>query len=157
MEIWKDIIGYEGLYQVSNFGNVKSFWFGKETILKQPLCKGYCQVSLYKDKKTKTIQVHQLVAIHFLNHKPDGFKLVINHIDFNIRNNNVENLEIVTPRQNTNQKHLKSSSKYVGVYWHKQMKKWAACILINKKSKHLGFFKIEYDAHLAYEKELSNL
>ena len=62
-EIWKDIKGYEGLYQVSNFGRVKSLKFGKEKILK-PLkfTKGYLGVRLYKDLAVKTITIHRLVV-----------------------------------------------------------------------------------------------
>ena len=91
-EIWKDVIGYEGLYQVSNLGNVKSLRFNKEKILKQRIgTKGYFAVCLRKDKIVKTKEVHQLIAIAFLNHKPCGYKLVINHIDFNQKNNNILN------------------------------------------------------------------
>ena len=62
-EIWKDIKEYEGLYQVSNLGRVKSLKFGKEKILK-PLkfTKGYLGVRLYKDLAVKTITIHRLVV-----------------------------------------------------------------------------------------------
>ena len=104
MEIWKDIIGYEGLYQISNCGNVKSLLFGpknrnttkhKPQLLKQSLSStGYSHVQLYKDGISKTINVHRMVAIAFLPN-PDG-KPEINHIDANRSNNNVNNLEWVT-------------------------------------------------------------
>ena len=69
-EEWRDIKGYEGLYQVSNLGNVKSLHFNhtkEERLMHQ--CKshkGYCIVYLYKDKKTKYFAVHRLVAQAFL-------------------------------------------------------------------------------------------
>jgi len=157
-EIWKDVIAYEGLYQVSNLGNVKSLRFNKEKILKQRIgTKGYFAVCLRKDKIVKTKEVHQLIAIAFLNHKPCGYKLVINHIDFNQKNNNIKNLQIVTHRENTNRKHIQSSSKYVGVYWGKNDKKWKSAIRINGKKKHLGSFINEYDAHLAYQNAVNKI
>lgn len=98
-EIWKDIPEYEGLYQVSNLGRIKSLerfiykgHHNTEKILKQTKCKnGYYYVSLCKDKKVKIIQVHRLVAITFLNN-PDNLQ-IINHIDGNKENNNINNLE----------------------------------------------------------------
>lgn len=165
IEIWKNVKDYEGIYQVSNFGNVKSLkrhikngysgrWVDEKILKKQKNKEGYLVISLNKCNNRKLGFIHQLVAIAFLNHKPCGYKLVINHKDFNRDNNIVENLEIVTSRQNTNQKHLKSSSKYVGVYWHKASKKWHSSIRINNKIKHLGLFDIEEDASDAYQKKL---
>jgi hypothetical protein len=83
---------------------------------------GYLQVGLFKNKKTKVFRVHQIVSMAFLNHNPCGHKLVINHIDFDKTNNNLNNLEITTQRQNTNQKHLTSTSKYTGVVGIKAVK-----------------------------------
>lgn len=92
-------------------------------MLKAAICSPkYLGVSLSRDGKAKTITVHKLVAYAFLNHKSCGYKLVVNHIDTNPKNNNVTNLEIVTTRENSNQKHIKSSSKYVGVSWQKNRK-----------------------------------
>lgn len=101
-EIWKDIVGYEGLYQVSNLGRVKSLIYSK--ILKEfndGRCDGYSKIKLYKDKSNKTIKISRLVAIAFLpnyNNLP-----VVNHIDGNKQNNSVNNLEWVTHSEN--QKH----------------------------------------------------
>lgn len=158
MEIYKDVIGYEGIYKVSNFGNVKSLIGNNEKILK--LCRnggGYSTVNLHINSIMKTRSVHQLVAEAFLNHKPSKYELVINHIDFNRANNNIENLEIVTTRENANQKHLKSSSQYTGVSWDKNRNKWSSQIVINKKLKFLGRFINELDASEAYQKALQNL
>jgi hypothetical protein len=157
-EIWKDVPGYEGIYQVSNLGNVKSLNYqhsGKEKLLKHSKDgRGYYKISLSKKKMFK---VHQLVAMAFLNHIPNELKLVINHKDFNTLNNNVDNLEIVTNRTNSNRKHLKSSSKYTGVHWAKKAKKWESKIKIKNKTIYLGGFENEYDAHLAYEKALESI
>ena len=97
-EIWKDIEefeGYEGLYKVSNRGNVKSLNYrhtGKERILKtRKTSDGYLLVNLYKDGKMKTYYVHQLVATAFCEN-PEGYTEV-NHKDENKENNCIDNLE----------------------------------------------------------------
>lgn len=156
MEIYKDIKGYEGLYQVSNLGNVKSLRSNNNL---KPILKttGYYQVGLSNKGKTKRTTIHLLVAESFLNHKPCGFKLVVNHIDFNKLNNNVYNLEIVTARVNCNLKHFVHTSKYTGVHWHNRDKKWRAQIHIDGKVKWLGHFNSELDASNEYEKALLNL
>lgn len=75
-EIWKDIAGYEGLYQVSNMGRVKSLQSTKmhdRVKILSPVCADgrYLRVSLYKDKKSKYFQVHRLVASAFLENPKD--------------------------------------------------------------------------------------
>lgn len=95
----------------------------------------------------------------FLYHIPSGFESVVNHKDFCKSNNNFENLEIVTQRVNANLKHLKKNktSKYTGVSKSKKYNKWHAQIKINGSIINLGFFEIEYDAHLAYENKLKTI
>ena len=157
-EVFKDVPGYEGLYQVSNLGNVKSLRFRKEIILKTRKSKhGYLSVILYKYVKPKTIKVHQLVAMAFLNHTPCGFKKVVNHINFDKTDNILENLEVITHRKNTNLKHFKNSSKYVGVHWAKDANKWKCLIHVNGKQKYLGYFTDELEASNAYQKELKQI
>ena len=167
MEIWKDIKGYEGLYQVSNLGNVKRlsvlklngryYSMCKEKLIKTVVGNGYKQLTLYLNGEKSTKKVHQLVAIAFLNHIPNGMDLVVNHKDFNRQNNYVDNLEIILQRNNANRKHLKSSSNFVGVSWYKGGNKWHAYITINRKRKHLGYFTNEIDAHNAYQDALNNI
>lgn len=159
METYKDVIGYNGDYQVSNLGNVKSLKFNKEKVLK-PCCNsadGYYRINLVINGKPISRLVHQLIAESFLNHNRCKMKLVINHIDFNRINNNINNLEIVTFRENTNQKHLKSTSKYTGVSWDKSRSKWSSKIRINGKMVNLGRFTNELEASEAYQKKLNNL
>jgi hypothetical protein len=100
MEEWKDIQGYEGLYQVSNLGRVKSF-IRKDKILKQHKdSAGYLSVTLCNNGNRKKITVHKLMAIVFLNHKPQGNKIVVDHVN-NIKNDNrLENLQIISQRLN---------------------------------------------------------
>ncbi len=155
-EIWKTIPDYQD-YQVSNLGNLKSLKFNKEKKIKQSIgSSGYYLVSLSKKGIIKKIQTHQLIAMAFLNHKPCGYKLVVDHIDNNKLNNNVSNLRIVTNRENTSRKNI-GSSKYIGVFWCNTYKKWQSRIRINGDSKHLGYYKTEYDAHLAYKNKLKEL
>lgn len=103
MEIWKDIAGYEGKYQVSNYGQVKSLNYnrtGREQLLKQhSVSTGYCQVNLWKNGEHKMHYVHRLVAEAFVSGYEEG--LVVNHIDESKTNNHHSNLEWVTQRQNT--------------------------------------------------------
>ena len=154
-EQWIDIAGYENLYQISNFGNVKSFKYGKIKLLKGAINNyGYKQVNLTKGKTVKSFKIHQLVAIHFLGHKPNGYESIVNHIDFDRLNNTVTNLEVITARENTNKKHLKTSSSSTGVSWHKEKNKWISQIYCNGKLKFLGYFKTEIEASNAYQNEL---
>ena len=166
-EIWKDIPNYEGYYQASNLGRIKSLKRmvkGKyslrvqnEKILKPIIdFHGYSVTSLYKGN-SKRFKTHQLIAITFLDHTCCGHKLVVNHINYNKQDNRLENLEIVSQRENANLKRFKSTSQYVGVNWYKNLNKWVAKIWINGKKKHLGYFENEYDAHLAYQKALNEL
>jgi hypothetical protein len=152
IEIWKDVPGYEGLYQCSNYGKVKSFQ-RKGRFLKAHINrKGYFKVSLFKNKKQKNYEVHQLVAICFLDHVPCGHKYVVDHID-NVRtNNNINNLQILSTRRN-----VTKSIKLVGASFHKHTKKWQASIHIDRKQIYIGVFETQYEAHLAYQNKLKEL
>ena len=104
-EIWKDIEGYEGLYQVSNLGRVKSLarktgnQYNKENILsKERTRKGYYRVQLTKNKEHKHYPIHRLVAIAFIPN-PDNLPCV-NHKDENKGNNCVWNLEWCSKKYN---------------------------------------------------------
>ena len=99
-EIWKDILGYEGLYQVSNFGRVKSIKFGKERLLRPQLIKnGYLCINLYKNNKCKRYLIHRLVAEHFLDN-PNNLSEV-NHKSEDKTDNSVSNLEWCTHEYNS--------------------------------------------------------
>ena len=158
MEIWKDIQGYDGLYQVSNYGRIRSLKYNKERILKQGLNgKKYHFVNLSKNGIQKNARIHSLVAILFLDHKPNGMVTVIDHIDNNKSNNRVDNLQLISNRENCNKNRGLGKSKYVGVSWDKDCEKWRSQIYINKKQNHLGLFKTELEAHTVYQAKLKSL
>ena len=100
-EIWCPIKGYEGLYEVSDQGRVKSLKFGKGKILKPFRNKGgYLRVGLCKNGEMKQCFVHRLVAKTFIPN-PDNLPEV-NHKDEDKENNSVQNLEWCTDKYNTN-------------------------------------------------------
>lgn len=104
-EIWRWILGYEGMYQVSNYGRIKSFpresEIGyKETTIRKPILekRGYLRVTLYQNNTGTVFHVHRLVAQTFIPN-PDN-KLCVNHKDGNKFNNCVDNLEWATVAEN---------------------------------------------------------
>lgn len=168
VEVWKDIPNYEGYYQVSNLGRVKSldrvvphskygFMNVNGRLLKH--CKdkdGYEFVSLH-NKDKKTLFVHKLVAIAFLNHKPCGMKIIVDHINNNKLDNRVENLQLTNNRHNSSKDKIGLTSKYIGVNLHKQSNRWRARIMINKKQLSLGYFDTELEASKAYQLKLKEI
>lgn len=100
---WRDIKGYEGKYQVSNDGQVRSLNYHREKIIKIMTPKktptGYLTIGLLKNKVKKFFGIHRLVALCFLEQIPGADQ--VNHKDANKQNNNVENLEWVTAKENT--------------------------------------------------------
>lgn len=111
-EIWRDVDGYDGDYQISNYGRAKSFKQGKIIILKPGYKSGYLWFSLSKDNHRKYCAVHRLVAQAFIPN-PDG-KPQINHIDGHPLNNYVCNLEWATGVEN--QQHAITT----GLFAHKK-------------------------------------
>ena len=93
MEIWKDVLGYEGLYVVSSLGRVKSV---KTGLIRKPYDSGhgYKNVALWKNGRYKTKYIHRLVVEAFIGAISKG--LEVNHKDEDKRNNTLDNLEICT-------------------------------------------------------------
>jgi len=140
-EIWKDVVGYEGLYQVSNLGRIKSYpqkiktklgyYRNVESRILSPgtLEGGYKHVALYKNNNNKSWRVHRLVALAFI---PNPLDLPeVNHKDENPSNNKIDNLEWCTPKYNSNygthiERMAKSKSRTVYQYTleGKLIRKW---------------------------------
>tara|TARA_R110000751_G_scaffold294840_1_gene402928 strand:- start:59 stop:664 length:606 start_codon:yes stop_codon:yes gene_type:complete len=166
MEVWKDIKGYEGIYQISNLGRVKSL--ARKGVLKDKVLKcfidsqRYLRVNLYKNSTRLGYNIHKLVAIAFLGHTPCGHKIEVDHINGIKTDNRVKNLQLLTNREHQTKTakdidKTETTSKYTGVSWHKSKGKWRSQIKINGKLKHLGYFTDELEASNAYQKALDNL
>lgn len=150
-EIWKDVANYEGKYMVSNHGRVKAMNFhmqkGVERVLKPyPNTGGYLMVDLGRKRAQK---VHRIVAATFIGDVTD---LVINHKDFNVKNNHISNLEIITGFQNSMHYYLDKNekgaftSKFLRVHYSKKRKVWASSRRIKGKM-YMVYFKTEQQAY----------
>lgn len=117
MEEWRAVVGYEGLYEVSNLGRVrrvtdaaKGGYMSGRIVKSLPHTHGYLRVGLYKDRKCRSGYIHRLVATAFIEN-PEG-KREVNHKDGNKQNNRVENLEWMTTSEN--QQHAYDVLKRIG-------------------------------------------
>lgn len=103
VEVWKDIAGFEGYYQASNLGNIKTLARNfKPDLIKKPCLNkytGYLQTTISINNKSRTYNIHILIAKTFIEN-PNGLKEV-NHKDCNKTNNCIDNLEFVTAKENT--------------------------------------------------------
>ena len=95
-EIWKDVDGYESLYSISNFGNIRGLKSKKLLSLNRLNADGYIHVALRKDGKAREFMLHRLVAENFIERPADKNKFSVNHKDGNKTNNNVSNLEWIS-------------------------------------------------------------
>jgi hypothetical protein len=164
-EQFKPVKGYESLYEVSDLGNVKSLkrtiiQKNRKTTVPERILKpskdnnGYLQVVLSKDNKTRTIKIHKLVALAFLNHTTNGSNIIsIDHINNISGDNRLCNLQIISGRQNWS-KDKTPKSGFTGAYYHKKSKRWEAKITINSKLIYLGIFDTPELAHQEYLKNL---
>jgi hypothetical protein len=167
LEEFRAIKDYEGYYEVSDLGRVRSLeryaphaLYGlmrvEAKIRKQmPSGNGYLKLKLSSSGPQKSFAVHVLVAVAFLDHEPCGHNLVINHKNFDGTVNVKSNLEIVSQRKNADHKHVPHSSGFTGVNYKTDRKRWRAGIYIDGKRKHLGYFRDEIEASKAYENALN--
>ena len=160
IETWKDIPGYEGVYRCSDKTRIMSLkrkyvrenrilnlWYDNH---------GYLSVGFNKNNKLKIHKVHQLMGICFLGHNPQS-KNVVDHIDNNKKNNNLNNLQIITHRVNTSKDKKNKTSQYTGVSWSSSNNKYKTQITIENKQIHLGVFDDDYEAFLMYEMAKMNI
>jgi len=158
-EQWKNIKGYEGLYEISNHGRLKSHHTRSAgRILKPIYGKYYQKIILSLNGKQSTYNSHVLVWDHFTDDDRTGYH--VDHIDEDKHNNRIDNLQLLTHRENLSKGRHKfnKSSKYVGVKAYKGIKKttWSAQIQLDGKTIYLGTFHSEFEAHLRYQKSLLN-
>jgi len=152
-EIWKPIEGFDK-YEVSNLGNVKSFWKSKNGILLSLFKSNnnYLSVTLRNaNKSVKQFSVHTLVANAFVEN-PDN-KPCVDHTDQNKHNNCASNLRWATHSDNGMNKPKRQcgSSKYKGVYWDTNRNKWQSRITVMHQTIYLGRFDTEEEAGRAYD------
>ena len=172
-EIWKDVPGYEGYYQASNLGRVRSldrdvvFIDGRKRFFKGGIIDGglnktgYRQTTLTVNRKSKTFKFSQLVAMAFLNHETDGHNKVVDHINGDKSDDRLVNLRIVTNRDNCTTcfrvDRDSFSSTYIGVSWSNENLRWVARISYNGVYIHIGYFDDEVKASKAYQLALSKI
>lgn len=163
-EIWKDIPNYEGYYQASNFGRIKSlprFIVDKNGVLNiikkkilsdKARTQGYVSVVLRKEGVGITYRAHRLITLTFLGESD----LVVDHINGIRHDNRLENLRYCTHRENSkySSEKMNTLSRYVGVSYIKNGSKWVASISINGKGYTIGLFETEIEAHNAYQEAL---
>jgi hypothetical protein len=149
-EVWKIIPEFEN-YMVSNLGNVRS----KRKLLNPTTnLHGYKVVSLHNKGVKKQKKVHQLVALCFLNYQFENHSLVIDHVNGVKTDNKVENLQLITQRQNKSKDSPKITCSKTGVYLQKKTGRFTAMIYIKNTYKYLGSFKTEEEASDYYQKAL---
>ena len=154
IENWKPVPEYEHSYLVSDFGRVKSLITNK--VLKpRKSANRYVSVLLYHStRKPKTYNIHQLVMMAFKGFKPCGYEKIIDHINNNRSDNRIENLQIISPRENVIRQ---KNKKKIGTTFCKDSKKWMARITVNKKSIYLGRFDTIEEANKAYKLKLKEV
>lgn len=147
-EIWKNVVGYEGLYICSNNGEIRSI--KRDKIKKKCYNKGYLQVNLCKNGVIKTHPVHKIIVSSFLGVNSSLSNIVIDHIN-NIKDDNrLCNLQLITQRENT----VKSKNNiFIGATKTKRGK-WMSRIRLGKKYKYIGLFDSQKEAHEAYKKRI---
>ena len=150
IEKWVNVKGFEGLYMVSNFGNISSGYQNK--ILKpHKTTNGYYFINLYKNKVQNPKTVHSVVAESFLNHIPNGQTIVVDHIDNDKTNNNLDNLQLITQRENSLKDKCLPKSGYHGVSWSVSNNKWVVRPRVNGKKFLVGYFNCPMYAGRVYK------
>lgn len=168
-ELWKSISEYDGLYEISNLGRVKSLKRsimgrnGKKLSVKGRMLKlnngdgGYIYVTLSNIKKEQC-RVHILVWDVFGDKPRNGRKIQVDHKDGDKTRNCISNLQLLSPRGNVSKGYQQNGTKYpTGVSWSKSNKKYQAYIWLNGKNKYLGQFDTVEKAEIIYKKALKQI
>jgi len=157
--IWAVVPGYER-YEVSTEGEVRSLNYrgtGKTKMLKPRMLKKYLVVKFSVRGKYKVFRIHQLVAMAFLGHTPNGNTLQVDHIDENRLNNNLDNLQIITNRANISKSYALSRDLPTGVSYDRSRNLYRSRIVVEKKQVFLGRFRTAEEASEAYKKALKEI
>ena len=156
-EVWKDVVGFESKYQVSDLGRIKSKIFKtikRDLILKLSIKKtGYLEIRFIKNKQRVTTQVQRVVAKSFLGEIPKGY--VVDHINNISSDNRLINLQIITKRKNSTKDRINKTG-FTRVNYKKDMGKFISSITIEKENIHLGSFLTKEEAYEAYQTALYN-
>lgn len=169
-EIWKWIPNYKGIYKASNLGRIKSverrvrnskngYRIVRERIMKQSLSNNnYLIVSLWRENKRVSRTVHSLIVETFLGHTCTTRNIVIDHIDNNPLNNRLDNLQIITNRENSI-KDNKNKSGFTGVVFRKTNKNnpYVAFIREDGVQKVIGYYPTGELASKAYQEEKNRI
>ena len=150
-EIWKDVIGYEGIYQISNFGKLKSFKKDKNGRILSNVNKNgwYLTVVLSKsgNKEIKTMRIHRMVAEYFIPN-PDN-KPEVNHKDMNKQNNHVDNLEWCTRKENGQHSRLNKPESLNGMIFYNKHIRPNEILQYDLAGNFIASYANGRDAHLA--------
>jgi hypothetical protein len=153
--IWKAVPGYEN-YEVSNLGKVRSLNYlghGKIKELSPAIVNGRYKLTLRSNKKSKRFYLHQVIAMTFLDHTPDRYNLIVDHINNNPLDNRCENLQVVSVRINVTKDKVRSLPTGVS----QRGNRFQARIYLDKKIKHLGYFSTQEKASAAYQEALKEI
>lgn len=164
--IWKPIPNFEGYYECDQFGNVKSLSRTiphkkghrtiYERILKAKISIGYLYYGLMKIGHRTPVRRNRLVWEYHNGEIPPNHE--VHHKNEIKHDDSIENLKCITKRKHQSEhKTSEIQSIYTGVFWSIKQNKWRSAINLNRQYFYLGSFTDEYDAHLAYEKALSEL
>lgn len=152
---WIDVKDYEGLYKINKMGNIYSTKSNR--ILKPQLINDrYYHIRLYKTSITSHL-LHRLIALHFIPN-PNNY-LVVDHKNQNKLDNRIENLRWISHSGNSRNRGVQGkTSNFKGVSSSSRKNKpWRAQIKIEGKTKHLGNFRTEEEAHIEYMKNYNNI
>jgi hypothetical protein len=164
--------GLETNLEVTKCGRVRKVqkeWYGKGSgsykikygevnFTKLRFNKGYKSIGIQiKGLKAKTVLLHQLIAASFLSYKFKEHNLVVDHIDNNKQNNNINNLQIITQRENVVKEIILKKTLPIGVCFDKSRNKYMAQITINNKHKNLGRYNTPEEASQAYQNKLKTI
>jgi hypothetical protein len=152
-EEWKPIQGYEDMYEVSSFGRVKSLRINKA--IKSSNSGTYLKIELNVNGVSKKKYIHKLVAIAFLGHKPCGYEEVVDHINGDVLDNNIYNLQLITHRQNISKSKRFKRELPLGVKTVKS--KFQSAVYVNGKTVSLGSFDSKEEASTAYKNALDSI